>query len=85
MAHDAMPAGVDQGEYFNETLRPGDQSGGESGNTQTWQSVYWHNGSSWNQVTGTAGAWCDAHERATMGCKWHSSDNTIWNSWDTSY
>lgn len=76
---------VDGAQYLNEALYDGTQVGGQSGNTQTYQSVYWHNGSRWLQVTGTTGAWCDYHEGPGTGCKWHSTDNTLWNVWDTRY
>lgn len=76
---------VNAAQYANEAGNAGDQIGGESGNTQTFSSVYWHDGSSWHQVTGTTGAWCDYHTESWVGCKWHSSNSTLWNSWDTRY
>lgn len=78
--------GVDEVEYWNETGLTGDQVGGQPGNTQTFQSAYWYDGSAWHSVTGTLGATCDQDAGLSyVGCKWHSTDNTVWNVWDSRY
>lgn len=83
---DTCWGGVDAAQFANELWDLNAQSGGTSGNKQTFSNVQWYDGSNWVNVTGMPlGGNCHFVDLSTQRCVWPAGSGNLWDSWDTRY